>query len=73
MGRVLVCALALCGVAGAQDHRSRIDVEHYTIDADVNGKTQSLAARVAVKFVPLETGRRQRCVRTEQCAERFRR
>ena len=27
----------------------------YVIDADVNGKTQSLGARVAVRFVPLET------------------
>ena len=27
-----------------------------SIDADVNGKTQSLAAHVAVKFIPLESG-----------------
>jgi len=47
---------ALAAALSAQDRRSRIDVEHYTIDADVNGKTQSLTARVAVRFVPLDAG-----------------
>jgi hypothetical protein len=47
---------ALAAALSAQERRSRIDVEHYTIDADVNGKTQSLTARVAVRFVPLDAG-----------------
>jgi len=44
-----VMVFALAAALSAQDRRSRIDVEHYTIDADVNGKTQSLTARVAVR------------------------
>jgi len=47
--------LALAAGAGlAQDRRSRIDVDHYTIDADVNLKTQSLTAKATIKFVPLD-------------------
>ena len=56
MRRYLIGLCALAGILGAQDRRPRIDVEHYTIDAEVNGKTQSLAARVAVRFLPLEDG-----------------
>ena len=44
----------LAAGAPAQERRSRIDVEHYTIDADINQRTQSLAAKVAVRFVPLD-------------------
>lgn len=36
----------------AQERRPRIDVQHYTIDAEVNPQTQSLAATVQVRFVP---------------------
>ncbi len=52
--------LFLAGIAAlpqnvlAQDRRSRIDVIHYTIDAEVNPKTQLLNARVAVRFTPLD-------------------
>jgi len=38
----------------AQERRSRIDVEHYVINAEINENTQTLAARVAVRFTPLE-------------------
>ena len=41
-------------VAPAQERRSRIDVEHYTIDAEINQRTQSLAAKTTVRFVPLD-------------------
>lgn len=34
--------------------RPRIDVEHYLIDAEVNPRTQSLTATVAVRFLPLD-------------------
>ena len=46
---------ALTGIAlQAQDRRSRIDVEQYTVDAEVSPNTQSLAAKVAVRFVPID-------------------
>jgi hypothetical protein len=38
----------------AQDRRSRIDVEQYTIDAEVSPNTQSVTAKVAVRFVPID-------------------
>ena len=38
----------------AQDRRSRIDVEQYTIDAEVSPATQSLTAKASVRFVPLD-------------------
>ena len=48
---VLVAAAAQ---APGQERRARIDVEHYAINAEINENTQTLAARVAVRFVPLE-------------------
>lgn len=41
---------------GAEDRvaRAHIDVQHYTIEADVNPRTQALTANVQVQFVPLE-------------------
>ncbi len=42
------------GTGMAQDRRSRIDVDHYKIDADINLKTQSITAKATVKFVPLD-------------------
>ncbi len=48
---VLVAAAAQ---APGQERRSRIDVEHYAINAEINENTQTLAAKVAVRFVPLE-------------------
>jgi aminopeptidase N len=42
--------LALPLVAVSQDRRSRIDVEHYDIDAEVNPRTQSLSATVKVRL-----------------------
>ncbi len=50
-----VGVLVALGAFGQQeDRRSRIDVESYVIDAQVNPETQTLAARVAVKFIPLD-------------------
>ncbi|MFB3829691.1 MAG: M1 family aminopeptidase [Bryobacteraceae bacterium] len=58
MPRSLWIGLALAGavlVASAQtDRRPRIDVEHYTIDAEINPDAQSLTARAAVRFTPLD-------------------
>lgn len=57
-----VCALAgglalllpAAGWAQGRTGAGRIDVEHYSIEAEVNPRTQSLAAVVRVKFTPLE-------------------
>ena len=50
---ILLGVIALS--ASAQERRgSRIDVDGYAIDADVSPTTQSLTARVTVRFVPLD-------------------
>ncbi len=53
---VLPVVLACVCVHGAsgQERRSRIDVQKYTIDAEVNPRTQSLSATVKIEFTPLE-------------------
>ncbi len=38
----------------AQERRSRIDVEHYAIKAEVNPRTQSLTATAEIRYVPLD-------------------
>jgi aminopeptidase N len=47
-----VLVLLVTGLAQAQERKSLIDIESYTIDADINQRTQSLAAKVAVRFTP---------------------
>src|SRR5271169_1106855 len=48
-------ALAVAAVSlPAQERRSRIDVEHYVINAEINENTQTVAAKVAVRFTPLD-------------------
>lgn len=47
--------LAMAASAPAQQRQQpRIDVEHYGIEAEVNPNTQSLTAKVRVRFVPQE-------------------
>jgi tetratricopeptide (TPR) repeat protein len=55
-GRVglAVAVLAAATAARAQDRRPRIDVEHYAIKAEINPRTQSVAATVEVRYVPVE-------------------
>jgi len=54
-GWIALCAGMAAMAAKAQDEkRSRIDVENYVIDAQINPDTQTLAARVAVRFIPLD-------------------
>src|SRR5689334_20565423 len=56
-GRMACAALTVLFVAcaaEAQERKSRIKVESYVIDADINQRTQSLAAKVAVRFTPLD-------------------
>src|SRR5437867_1188040 len=50
---VMWTAILVSGLAQAQERKTLIDVESYTIDADVNQRTQSLAAKAAVRFTPL--------------------
>src|SRR5437868_10223255 len=59
MFRNLWMGLALVAVTGTlasaqQERRSRINVEHYLINAEVQPRTQSLAGVVSVRFVPLD-------------------
>jgi len=49
---VLSALLAATALHAQDDKRSRIDVDSYIIDAQVNPDTQTLSARVAVKFLP---------------------
>jgi Tfp pilus assembly protein PilF len=53
LASVLTLALG-ASAAWAQDRRSRIDVELYTIDAEVSPASQSLSAKASVRFVPLD-------------------
>jgi aminopeptidase N len=51
----LVLTLALgASAARAQDRRSRIDVEQYTIDAEISPAAQTLTAKATVRFTPLD-------------------
>lgn len=57
MKRLIAFALvAVAGLRAQEEKRSRIDVESYVIDAQVNPDTQTLSARVAVRFTSLEDG-----------------
>lgn len=49
----ILIALAAC--AWAQEKRPRIDVQKYTIDADINPRTQSISATAKIDFTALET------------------
>src|SRR5262245_22878797 len=55
----LAAALAL--VLGAysshaqpQDRRARIDVDQYTIEADISPNTQSINAKATIRFTPVD-------------------
>ena len=57
MKRIAFIALSALLTAGAyaqEDKRPRIDVESYTIDAQINPDTQTINARAAVRFTPLD-------------------
>ena len=55
IGIVALSALVAAASATAQDDkRARIDVENYTIDVQINPDTQTLTARAAVRFIPLD-------------------
>ena len=52
--RLPVIALAGIACLWAQEKRPRIAVQHYTIDAEVNPRTQSVTATAKIRFTPLE-------------------
>jgi Tfp pilus assembly protein PilF len=55
IGLLSVGTLILTASGFAQgDRRAQIDVDHYTIDAQINPDTQTLTARAAIRFVPLD-------------------
>ncbi|MEP7362856.1 MAG: M1 family aminopeptidase [Acidobacteriota bacterium] len=49
-----VAVATFSAAAQAQERRPRIDVQHYRVEADINPRTQSLSATVAVNFIPLD-------------------
>jgi tetratricopeptide (TPR) repeat protein len=55
---IVVCSLLGADTLPAQEPRaaagSRIDVQHYVIDADIDPRTQLLSANVQVQFVPVD-------------------
>ena len=51
---LLIIAAVASASLTAQERRSRIDVEHYVITAEINENTQTLAARAVVRFTPME-------------------
>jgi tetratricopeptide (TPR) repeat protein len=48
--------LAFAAAMPAQERRSRIDVEHYVISAEIDPSAQSIHAVVQVRFLPLDDG-----------------
>src|SRR4051812_14640891 len=54
LAAVLTLTLGACAAWSQPDRRARIDVEQYTIDAEVSPNTQSLTAKAGVRFVPLD-------------------
>ena len=53
----LAATLSMISLRAAEDRgdrRSRIDVQSYAVDAEVNPHTQTITARVQVRFVPLD-------------------
>ena len=49
-------ALALAAILPAQERRSRIDVQHYVITAEINPAAQSVTAVVEVRFTAVDDG-----------------
>src|SRR5271165_717108 len=58
-GRLIVSAavaLVLTSAALGQERRSRIDVQDYTIDAEISPNTSTIAATAAIRFVAVDDG-----------------
>ncbi|HLJ17387.1 MAG TPA: M1 family aminopeptidase [Bryobacteraceae bacterium] len=50
----ILCLSASFAPAQTQMRQARIDVQHYTIEAEINPRTQTLAAKVQMDFTPLD-------------------
>ena len=50
----LLALFSVTAAAQTQERRSRIRVEHYTINAEIQPATQALIATVEVRFIPLD-------------------
>ncbi len=53
--RWAILLLALAGALEAQDKSPHIQVQKYTIEADINPRTQSLVATAKIDFTPLDS------------------
>ena len=51
---IVFALLSVAAAASAQQRPTRIRVQHYSIDAEVNPRMQTLTAKAAVRFVPQE-------------------
>lgn len=47
-------AMAASGLAQTQDRQARVQVQKYTIDAEINPRTQSISATAKIDFMPLD-------------------
>jgi aminopeptidase N len=47
-------AMAMAAAAHGQERRTRLDVEHYNLEAEINPRTQTVAAKASVRFLPLD-------------------
>lgn len=56
IGAMAILSVATYASATAQERTraARLDVEHYTVDAEVNPRTQTLTATVEVRLIPTE-------------------
>ncbi|MEZ5401977.1 MAG: M1 family aminopeptidase [Bryobacteraceae bacterium] len=52
---ILTMLAAFTATAFAQEKRPRIDVEHYTLEAQVDPAAQTISATAAIRFTPEET------------------
>jgi aminopeptidase N len=52
LGAAVLCSF--CSSAPAQTKRTRIDVSHYTIEADIDPRAQTISAVAKVDFIALE-------------------
>ena len=69
---LLTAILLLTGLAQAQERKSRIHLDSYVIDADINQHTQSLAAKAAARFTPLDELREDLHLGADRVVERQR-
>ncbi len=53
--RCLLFVFLVTACLWGQEKRTRIEVQHYTIDAQINPRTQTLSAIAKIDFMPLET------------------